>query len=268
MSIIASIPVLKGHGSTVLSAAPEGLLLERPGEELTIPGEAVARVRAEGRSVAVELRAPAGAAPVVQRIEGADETAAAAFADGVNSLLLDPEEEVDGAAMLVLRTLRTRRSRRALRRTKWYALGSLVTVVVLSVIGGVAGGFVYPVAIVPVGAITAVALGAGVYEAGVWKYRRRVRRHGVREFARPSNVPGTYLYVDGSGITRTVSAVGHGPYLEIVYDAQDPAEVFTLKPGLMQRLDIWVGTFLLVCGLCGVASLVLMTIEALAGSGA
>ncbi|MEU2114697.1 hypothetical protein ABZ567_03360 [Streptomyces sp. NPDC016459] len=211
MSIIASLPVLKGHGSTVLSAAPEGLLLERPSEELTIPGEAIARVRADGGSVAVELRAPAGTAPVVQRIDGADETAATAFADGVNSLLLDPEEEVDGAAMLVLRTLRTRRSRRALRRTKWYALGCLVTVVALSVIGGVAGGFVYPVAIVPIGAITAVALGRHL--GGDVPSRLRARR---RRVARPD---------DDRGARRERVLVTLGEVISSSYESIDRGRV-------------------------------------------
>ncbi|AJF65112.1 hypothetical protein [Streptomyces vietnamensis] len=263
MSIISSIPVLKGHGGTDLTAASEGLLLRSRHDELSIPGQAVARVRAEGGSVAVELRVPAGAAPVAHRIEGVDETAATAFADGVNSLLLEPDEEVDGRSLVVLRTFRTRRERSALRRMKWSALGCLVAVVALSVIGGVAGGFVYPVAIVPIGVLTGACLVAGVHELGAWTHRRRVRGHGVKEFARPANVPGTYLYVDRSGMTRTVSSFGSGPYVEIAYDPEDPADVCTLKPGFGQRLNIWLGTFLFVCGLGGAAALAVITVDAL-----
>ncbi|MFE6066765.1 hypothetical protein [Streptomyces sp. NPDC056525] len=268
MSIIASIPVLKGHGGTTLSADPEGLLLERPREELTIPGQAVARVRAEGGAVAVELRAPTGTTPVVHRIEGVSEAAATAFADGVNSLLLEPDEEIDGATLLVLRTFRTRRQRRHLRRFMWFMLGCLGAVVALSVIAGVAGDDPgYVVGIVLIGLITAAALGGAFYEFGEWNHRRRVRRHGVREFARPANVPGIYLYVDTTGMTRTVSHLSHGPYLEVAYDPKDPADVCTLKPGFMQRLSISAGTFLLVCGLGGVAALALMTVDTLADSG-
>ncbi|MFB7029169.1 MULTISPECIES: hypothetical protein [unclassified Streptomyces] len=268
MSIIASIPVLRGHGGVTVSAAPEGLLLERPREELTIPGEAVARVRAEGGAVAVELRAPAGATPVVHRIEGVSEAAATAFADGVNSLLPEPDEEVDGAALLVLRTFRTRWQRRHLRRFGWFVLVVLGAVVALSVIAGVAGGAGYAVGTVVTGLITAVTLGAGVYEFGQWNHTRRVRKHGVREFARPANVPGTYLYVDTNGMTRTVSHLSHGTYLEVAYDPKDPADVYTLVPGFMQRLSIAAGTFLFLCGLGGVAALVLLTVEALAEGGA
>ncbi|WP_030684785.1 hypothetical protein [Streptomyces globisporus] len=263
MSIIASIPVLKGHDGTDLTAAPEGLLLRSRHDELSVPGQAIARVRAEGGSVAVELRVPAGAAPAAHRIEGVNEAAATAFADGVNSLLPEPDEEVDGRSLVVLRTFRTRQFQRSLRRVKWSALGCLGAVVALSVIGGVAGGFVYPVAIVPIGVITGASLVAGGHALEAWSHRRRVRKHGVREFARPANVPGTYLYVDTAGMTRTVSSFGSGPYVEVAYDPEDPADVFTLKPGFVQRLDIWLGTFLFVCGLGGVAGLVAVMADAL-----
>ncbi|MEU3743834.1 MULTISPECIES: hypothetical protein [Streptomyces] len=267
MSIIASIPILKGHGGATLSAVPRGLLLERPREELTIPGEAVARVRAEGGSVAVELRAPAGTTPVVHRIDGVSGAAATAFADGVNSLTLEPDEEVDGATLVVLRTLKTRWQRKHLRRSLWFMLGCLGAVVVLSVIAGVAGDAGYAVGAVMIGLFTTVTLGGAVHEMTDWIHRRRVRKHGVREFARPSNEPGTYLYVDTTGMTRTVTHLSHGPYVEVAYDPKDPADVCTLKPGFMQRLSIAAGMFLLVCALLGAATLAFMMADALAESG-
>ncbi|MEV6328886.1 hypothetical protein [Streptomyces sp. NPDC051909] len=264
MSIVSSIPVLKGNGGTNLSALPEGLLLRSPHDELNIPGRAVARVRAEGGSVVVELRVPAGAAPAAHRIEGVNETAAVTFADGVNSLLLEPEEgeEVDGTSLVVLDTLKTRWYRSHMRRLKWFALGCLGAVVVLSVLGGVAGEAAHVVGIVMVGVVTDLCLVAAWMGLGAWLHRRQVRRHGVREFARPANVPGTFLYVDQAGMTRTISSFASGPYLEIVYDPEDPADVFTLKPGFFQRFDIWGGTFLLVFGLGGVAALVAITADA------
>ncbi|MEU8619835.1 hypothetical protein [Streptomyces sp. NPDC048623] len=264
MSIVSSIPVLKGNGGTNLSALPEGLLLRSPYDELNIPGRAVARVRAEGGSVIVELRVPAGAAPAAHRIEGVNEAAAIAFADGVNSLLLEPEpdEEVDGASLVVLDTIKTRWYRGHMRRVKWFALGCLGAVVVLSVINGVAGTAVHVVGIVMVGVVAGLCLVAAWMGLGAWFHRRQVRKRGTKEFARPANVPGTFLYVDRAGMARTVSSFASGPYLEIVYDPEDPADVFTLKPGFFQRFDIWGGTFLLLCGLGGVAALVAITADA------
>ncbi|MER7534877.1 hypothetical protein ABTX77_08805 [Streptomyces sp. NPDC097704] len=262
MSIISSIPVLKGHGGTDLTASPEGLLLRSRHDELSIPGEAIARVRAEGGSVAVELRVPAGAAPAAHGIEGVDAFAATAFADGVNSLLIAPDEEVDGRSLVVLRTFKTRWEQAAMRRMKWQALGCLVVIVALSVIGGTAGGAVYPVGIVMIGAITGACLMGATLELGGWTHRRRIRRHGVKEFARPANVPGMYLYVDRAGMTRTVSNFGGAPYLEIAYDPKDPADVFTLRPGLLQRLSIWAAWFILLCGLGGVAALAAVVADA------
>ncbi|MBC2908069.1 hypothetical protein [Streptomyces cupreus] len=98
MSIMSPIPVLQGRDGTVLSAEQEGLVLERSGEELTIPAEAIARVHAKARSVTVELRAPLGATPSVHRIEDVSEAAATAFADAVNALLPEPTEKTDGGA--------------------------------------------------------------------------------------------------------------------------------------------------------------------------
>ncbi|MER7515733.1 hypothetical protein [Streptomyces sp. NPDC126499] len=216
MSIIASIPVLKGRDGVILSAVSRGLILERPREELTIPGEAIARARAEGRSLVLDLRVPAGAAPVSYRIEDVDEQAATAFADGVNALSLEPEEEVDGPSLVVVHALRTVARERFLRRLKWFLLGCVGAVVALCVVCAAVGGAGHAIAIVPVGFLTIGALGFGVYEMGSWLRGRRLRKHGVTVFAKPSNSPGTYLYVDNDGVTRTVVCdVSHRPYVEV-----------------------------------------------------
>jgi hypothetical protein len=60
MSITSPIPVLQGSRGTVLRSDGEALLLSRPHEELRIPLVAIERVRAEGRSVTVELTARPG----------------------------------------------------------------------------------------------------------------------------------------------------------------------------------------------------------------
>ncbi|CAM5247376.1 hypothetical protein [Streptomyces narbonensis] len=266
MSIIASIPVLKGEDHTNLSAIPEGLLLRSRHEQFNIPGEAVARVRAEGAAVAVELRAPAGATPVVYRIEGVDEAHAVAFADGVNSLLLEPDEEVDGLSLVVCDTRRTRRAQRAMRRLKRLSLAGLVATVVMAVVGGMTGGALYPVLTVPLMSFTVACLAGSQHELTDWLHRRRIRKHGAQEFARPANLPGSWLYVDATGLHRAVIHFGGGPYLEVAYDREDPADVVTLRPGFMQRLGLTAGVFLLFCGILGAAATVGLMVEAAAQS--
>ncbi|WP_309056653.1 hypothetical protein [Streptomyces sp.] len=258
MSIIASLPILGGRDGVVLSAAERGLVLDRPREELTIPGEAVARVWTEGRTIAVELRARTGTEPVVHRVEDVDETAAAAFAAGVNALRLEPEEEIDGAALVIVRTRKTLWRERYVRRMKRLVLGCVGAVVGVSVLAGLLGDAGRAIAVVPVGFLATAALGFGVYEVGKWLHVRRVRKHGTRVFARPANVPGAYLYVDDRNVTRVAFPDSYGPYAEVCYDPEEPAEVHPVKPSFTQRFNTFMGWFLLFLGLDGVALVVLI----------
>ncbi|MEV0452844.1 hypothetical protein [Streptomyces sp. NPDC050600] len=87
MPITSPIPVLRGSGGVVLQAEDDDLVLTRGREETRIPLQAVRTVRAEGRTVAVELTAPAGSTPAVHRVGGVSEVAATVFADAVNASL-------------------------------------------------------------------------------------------------------------------------------------------------------------------------------------
>ncbi|MET9953952.1 hypothetical protein ABZ135_20700 [Streptomyces sp. NPDC006339] len=267
MSIIASIPVLRGRGGVVVSAVSRGLILERPREELTIPGEAIAGTRAEGSTLVIELRAPAGATPVVHRIEDVAEDAAAAFAKGVNALTLEPAEEIDGKALVVVHTLRTVARERFTRRFKRFLIGCLAVVVALCVACAVAGSAGHAIGIVPLGLITTAALGFGVYEVATWLRGRRLWKHGVKTFAKPSDAPTVYLYVDGDGVTRAVSGEGHRLYLEVAYDPEDPGDVHAPKHPLLRRFNLTMGTVLLFIGLAGVALLALLTADGLMTGG-
>jgi hypothetical protein len=103
MSITSPIPVLQNDAGSELRSLGEELLLRHPYEEVRIPLAAIARVRAEGRQVAVELRAPADLEPTVYRMADVSGAAASVFADTVNAALpdrADGVETVDGSTLV------------------------------------------------------------------------------------------------------------------------------------------------------------------------
>ncbi|GAA4936717.1 hypothetical protein ACFPM3_06630 [Streptomyces coeruleoprunus] len=106
------------------------------------------------------MRAPSGATPSVYRIEDASEAAATAFADAVNALLPERTEEIDGGALVVLRTFAKTGRQRFLRRLKWFEFGCLGVFVALCASAGIAGVEGLAIATVPIGVIATAALGS------------------------------------------------------------------------------------------------------------
>ncbi|MEV7375744.1 hypothetical protein AB0O51_33240 [Streptomyces sp. NPDC090301] len=267
MSITSSMPVLRGRGATVLSAVRGGLVLERPGEQVMIPFRAIARVHVEACEVTVELRAPAGTAPSVHRIEEASAAAAAAFADAVNVLLPDPVKGVDGSLLVEVRTF-TRTWLQRFRRTLGRALlGCLGGVLVLSVTNAVAGDGDTAVTgalfVAASGAMAVVGIGLGAVCVVPWFHETRRRRHGVTVVAEQVDGTGTYRYTDGAGTTRAFSHPSPAPSLQACYDPRDPSDVLVLQDRSSRLLDITLGPCFLLAGLGGIAvvvGLVVMTI--------
>ncbi|MFD3874485.1 hypothetical protein [Streptomyces sp. NPDC058623] len=128
MPITSPLPVAQGGKKTVLRSDDGALLLSRPHEELRIPLAAIERVRAEGRSVTVELTAAVGVTPAVRRVGGVSEAAARAFADAVNRALPERAEEdvvVDGSGLVITRVLSESQAdrRRRVQAERWVSLG-------------------------------------------------------------------------------------------------------------------------------------------------
>ncbi|WP_405855274.1 hypothetical protein OG361_19580 [Streptomyces sp. NBC_00090] len=108
MSNPSSIPVLRGSHGTVLQFTGDVLMWSRNAEEVSIPLQAIAHVRAEGRTVTVELVAPSGTAPAVHRVDGVSEAAAALFVPAVTAALpvrAEEDETVDGSTLVSTHTV-------------------------------------------------------------------------------------------------------------------------------------------------------------------
>jgi hypothetical protein len=262
----SSLPVLKGRGGAVLTADRDALVLDRPREQVTFVPSAVARVRAEGRTVTIELRAPRGTAPTVYQVEDVSEAAAAVFADGVNAMLPEREDdETDGTALTVVRTLTPTWHQRFVRRLLWGMFGFLVALVAFTVVAGLAGTAASVIVMLPIGGITWVCLGIGMYTVRRWLRERWLRRHGITVTAKAAATPGAYVYMDGTGTYRGFVHGDDGPYVTVSYDPRDPADVLVPQAPHLRLLNSVLGSFLLLCSLGGVALLVLVVVDALTG---
>ncbi|POX56218.1 hypothetical protein C3489_05685 [Streptomyces sp. Ru71] len=186
MSITSPIPVLQGNRGTVLRSNGEALILSRPNEELRIPLVAIARVRADGRSVTVELTAAAGTTPAVRRVGGVSEAAARVFAEAVNRALPERGEEdavVDGSSLVVTRVLTESPAERRRSILRWGLLSVALVIAALALTIGIREGGLSGVILAVVtlfnGAVAAVATAIGA--AGLWVAYRGwyLTRHGI-----------------------------------------------------------------------------------------
>ncbi|MFD6415223.1 hypothetical protein [Streptomyces sp. NPDC060194] len=258
----ASLPssALRGSGGAVLTADEDGLVLDRPGEQITFVSGALTRLRAEGRTLTIQLRARRGATPTEYRVEDVDEAGAAGFAAAVNALLPDrpADDDVDGREMALVRSLVRTSHSRYVRRVMWGALWSFLLLVAATVAVGVAGDAVLVVGTVLGGGLVWLCLCAGVYATGESVREILVRRNGVTTTATPAATFGAYVYRDHHGTYRGFNRGGYdGPWLAVSYPADRPAD-YLVHQTPFQALTGWIlGPFLILCGL---AMLVLGTL--------
>ncbi|MER6709225.1 hypothetical protein [Streptomyces fumanus] len=243
MSNTSPIPVLRGSRGTVLRAQGTTLFLGRPHEEVRIPLVAIERIRAEGRSVTIELIAKAGVTPAVHRVGGVSEAAARVFAEAVNRALHERAEEdvvVDGSGLVVTRVLTESPAERRQRVVRRAVLTVALVIVALALTVGLRegglSGVLLAVATLIQGAIAAVAIAGG--GAGMWAAFRGwyLTRHGITvEAKNAADTPdrlgssGTYVYTDTAGVSRTVGGSTGAESIQVAYDPQDP------KKAVVQR---------------------------------
>jgi hypothetical protein len=261
---LSSLPVLRGRDEAVLSAEDIGLVLDLPHEQITFTPDGLGRIRVEGRSVLIELRAKAGAAPRVHRVDDVDEAAATAFADGVNAILANrtDSDDVDGAPFAVVRSLaptwRTRFHRRILRGTLWH----LVVLVVLCVVAGSLGRWDLVLLTVPIGGFAWLGLWLGLYAVIRARRERRLYRYGVTVTAtRATMTRGAYVYPDATGTYRGFLHGEAGPTITVAHPPEDPADVLVPASPLRHLVNTYAGAVLVFC--CSVMTVLhaVMTVD-------
>ncbi|MFE7581252.1 Mu transposase C-terminal domain-containing protein [Streptomyces gardneri] len=240
MSITSPIPALTGPGGTGALVDRDILLVRGATEEMQVLLRGVARLRAEGRGLAVEMTAEAGAVPAVYRFEGADEAAVAAFADAVNALLPEEPARVDGTQyMSGVRRGGDLQQRKLSRAIKHGSLYGALLIVAMSVTAGFTGPAVNVVGIVGCGSIGLLLLAVCAMIAYAPYREWHLRRHGVRVAA--VRVPGemnSYAYRDPAGLERLVTKPGGAWTVDVAYDPRDPGRVVVLRPRGRRILDL------------------------------
>lgn len=239
MSITSPIPVLQNNEGSELRSEGEELLLRHPYEEVRIPLAAIARIRAEGRRVAVELTAPAGNEPTVYRIADVSGAAATVFADTVNGSLparAEGAEAVDGSALVITRDLRNpgeeveeeedeaRDPGPGLTFAKWAGIVIGIALLAFSGAVGIEIHVSRGIATLLLGGLgLAIVLAAYAMMWTAWE-NWYLPRYGVTVEARQVFLEGrtTYAYADSGGKLHAVSSSPAGDVIRVAYHPRRP----------------------------------------------
>ncbi|MFI8513846.1 hypothetical protein ACIGHB_22215 [Streptomyces sp. NPDC085460] len=244
---LASFPVLRGRDGAVLTVEDLGLVLDLPREQITFTPDGLGRLRAEGRTVLIELRARKGATPVVHRIDDVDEADARVFADDLNELLAKrvDDDDVDGAPFAVIRHLGPTWRKRFHRRLLRGLLGYLLALAVLAVVAVALGHGSLLFMEIPLGGLAWLCLGAGWHGVGRGRRERWLRRHGVVATARRATTRGAYIYPDGTGAYRGFAHGEDDPTLTVAFTADAPGDVLVLSKPFQDMLNTFLAPVVL-----------------------
>ncbi|GGX27849.1 DUF3592 domain-containing protein [Streptomyces lomondensis] len=228
MATTAAALVLRGKGRTALRLEGQMVVLRSSAEELRIPVEAMAEVRAEGRAVEIELLG--GAEPVVYRVEGVSEAGADAFGQAVGRLLatLDPDAEpMDGLSLVDVRPLTGRDRGWFSGRRPVAAVGALFYAGLMAAVGVTGGG--EQVAALLGGSVALYAGCFMIYAGGRASVEDwRLKRRGitvVAQFSHYTNKWRVYTYTTATGQNYTYQTTGSGTDpIEVTYDPARPGD--------------------------------------------
>ncbi|MDV5145569.1 hypothetical protein R1T08_15455 [Streptomyces sp. SBC-4] len=270
MSITPSIPVVQGSGKSTLQYEGDALLLTRRHDEVRIPLAAIAQVRTAGRSLTVELTAPAGATSYAHRIDGVSEASAAMFAAAVNAALPEAagrDTTADGTALVETRTRPVSARERKIRLVKWWSAATVAPVVLLCVLIGVAGEPVGIVLFVPLGFVAAASALTSLISLNSWYREFRLTRHGITTLAvEAPDRRGMYLYTDPAGLVRHVLTWPGRLSTKISYDPANPADVILPRSTFFRRGELFFGLFCALCAVGFYATMIAMVVQTFTGS--
>jgi hypothetical protein len=266
MSITPSTTVLGSAGDSSMRLDGTDLLFTQVDFEHRIPLKAIAEVHAEGRSLAVTLKARWEDEPTVFRIGEVNEDAAATFADDVTAALPEPGNNPEVNGVWIVGTLPVSPEPRA--GLDGFMIGAVVTllaVIGLAIYAGVMGGFWAAVGVVIVGGITAFVFAGTIIQFEptmlAWSLPRRALKT-VATYSHNGTYRRIHLFIDKDGTTRAFSgqyssAAAWAPKdIEIMYDPADPA---TKLPADEGRWGKAIGlTFLAALTSLGMAATVLV----------
>ncbi|MFE6228083.1 MULTISPECIES: hypothetical protein [unclassified Streptomyces] len=247
---ISSLPVLRGRGGAVLTAEDLGLVLDLPREQITFTPDGLGRIRAEGRSVLIELRAKAGTTPRVHRIDDVDAADAVRFAEGVNAILANrtDSDDVDGTPFALIRSLAPTWWSTFRRRFWRGVLGSFLVFVALCVLAAVLGEGELLFFLIPLGGLAWLSLCCGTYGTVRARRERFLTERGVTVTAVRATTPGGYFFPDGTGDYRCFSHPDAGPALTVAHPPGNPADVLVLSTPFTQFANTLSGPVLLIGG--------------------
>ncbi|MFF0480051.1 hypothetical protein [Streptomyces sp. NPDC004435] len=247
-SPLPSFPVLRGRDGAVLTAEELCLVLDLPREQVTFTPDGLGRLRVEGRSVLIELRARKGTTPVVHRIDDVDERDARLFADKLNEALARrvDDDDVDGARFAVIRHLGPTWRKGFHRRLARGLLAHLLALLALAVAGGATGHWDVVAATVVLGGFGWLCLAMGWYGAARSRRERWLRRHGVLATAVRTTSRGGYMYPDGTGAYRGFLHGDDDPALTVAFPADAPGDALVLSKPLTDLANSLLGPFLVL----------------------
>ncbi|MFF9144389.1 hypothetical protein ACF1BN_05980 [Streptomyces sp. NPDC014861] len=243
---LPSFPVLRGRDGAVLTAEDAYLVLDLPVEQITFTADGLGRLRAEGRTLLIELRARTGTTPIVHRIDDVDEEDARRFADRMNEALARrvDDDDVDGARFAVIRHLGPTWRKGFHRRLGRGLLAHLLALLALGVAGAVTGHGDVVAAAVVLGGFGWLCLAMGWYGAARSRRERWLRRHGVLATAVRTTGRGGYMYPDGTGAYRGFLHGDDDPALTVGFPADAPEDVLVLSKPFTDLVNSLAGPFL------------------------